>query len=75
MSGLVNFQNTIQQLTDTKDKRDALATRLGITPRQLLSWRSGDVPTVLARLVNIPDLAWALVCDAEAAQTNDKTPN
>ena len=64
-SELTNFREAIRQLGSNEEERAAV---LGITTRQLRSWRnSGKFPSILTRLVYIPELARAIARDAEQA--------
>lgn len=61
-SELSHFRAAIERLGANDEER---AAALGITSRQLRTWRNQGFPIIIKRLVRTPDLVYALAKDTE----------
>ncbi|NNJ11968.1 hypothetical protein EKD04_016665 [Chloroflexales bacterium ZM16-3] len=68
---LENFFAAIESLGTTQVER---AQALGITDRQLLTWRKGKLPRLIKHLVQNPDLLHALAEDSRVSINSSPSP-
>jgi hypothetical protein len=56
-----------------KALEDGPPARYGVIPRTIQRYRNGHIPELLATLIENPELAWAIVRDAERLRARRET--